>query len=619
MANSNTTRERKRDKLLSFGQQTIKVATSTAAAAANTAVASINSSVGKGGKEQSAGQQQQRGDDMAEFAGNKDGSVAGKVNVNGWNLYGRDSEANDLRPLPGGFERQSDAVFLVGPIVGAVTETTGRVLIEVASEQTVTMEAFMDDESVCTVTKEVRPRTPTAFQLEDLAPTKKIRVVVIVDGEVREARFTTLRDDKVHWKIAVVSCNCHTHTETVGLWSKLSKAVSKVDCVLHLGDQIYGDSDFGTKASGEQFESAWHSSLTLLEPLERQEWAAHEEEVREFYRKTYRTTWNMPDVATVLASTANYMICDDHEFTDDLGDEPEHSNPSSLAFYVATLAYQVYNEYQHQLHEDVDVKDPNIEPFYSCKLSNGVGFFMTDNRVERSLHRAQGTVAAWEDRNFMGPSQWERITEAFESDFADCRLVLFGTPTPLVFISQKLTSVAQKKINDARGTWGHKNFKTEQEAMTKLLSDWQSAKSNRAVVTLGGDVHMGGFTDSWHNECDVPLHQMTASAIGNIPEGGMNAIRETAIRSAMHADERLFGFKAKHHEWIYGPNYGMIDATIPRDPNQRPHVTLTLVPEKADPAKVRNLQFGDDGIDIKNKNHSRASKQAYLSAVLMVE
>lgn len=55
MANSNTTRERKRDKLLSFGQQTIKVATSTAAAAANTAAASINSSVGKGGREQSAG------------------------------------------------------------------------------------------------------------------------------------------------------------------------------------------------------------------------------------------------------------------------------------------------------------------------------------------------------------------------------------------------------------------------------------------------------------------------------------------------------------------------------------------------------------------------------------
>lgn len=31
----------------------------------------------------------------------------------------------------------------------------------------------------------------------------------------------------------------------------------------------------------------------------------------------------MPDVAKVLASTANYMICDDHEFTDDLGEAGE--------------------------------------------------------------------------------------------------------------------------------------------------------------------------------------------------------------------------------------------------------------------------------------------------------
>lgn len=28
----------------------------------------------------------------------------------------------------------------------------------------------------------------------------------------------------------------------------------------------------------------------------------------------------MPHVAKVLASAANYMICDDHEFTDDLGE-----------------------------------------------------------------------------------------------------------------------------------------------------------------------------------------------------------------------------------------------------------------------------------------------------------
>lgn len=33
------------------------------------------------------------------------------------------------------------------------------------------------------------------------------------------------------------------------------------------------------------------------------------------------------------------------------------------------------------------VMDPNIKPYYACKLSPRVGFFMTDNRVERSLHK----------------------------------------------------------------------------------------------------------------------------------------------------------------------------------------------------------------------------------------
>ena len=43
------------------------------------------------------------------------------------------------------------------------------------------------------------------------------------------------------------------------------------------------------RQSGEPFESAWHASLTLLEPLERELWDEHQEEVREFYRNAYRT------------------------------------------------------------------------------------------------------------------------------------------------------------------------------------------------------------------------------------------------------------------------------------------------------------------------------------------
>lgn len=51
--------------------------------------------------------------------------------------------------------------------------------------------------------------------------------------------------------------------------------------------------------------------------------------------------------------------------------------------------------------------------------------------------RDQGTEATWRDQSFLGPSQWDRLTQAFEVDFAECDLVLFGAPTPLVFLSQK--------------------------------------------------------------------------------------------------------------------------------------------------------------------------------------
>lgn len=50
--------------------------------------------------------------------------------------------------------------------------------------------------------QEVGAKTPTAFQLENFTPKRRIRVVVSVEGEVREAGFTTPRAEQIHWKIA---------------------------------------------------------------------------------------------------------------------------------------------------------------------------------------------------------------------------------------------------------------------------------------------------------------------------------------------------------------------------------------------------------------------------------
>lgn len=54
------------------------------------------------------------------------------VSLDGWNLYGRDTAANGRKPLEAGVE--SDAVILVGPIVGAVTDTTGRQVTDISPQ-----------------------------------------------------------------------------------------------------------------------------------------------------------------------------------------------------------------------------------------------------------------------------------------------------------------------------------------------------------------------------------------------------------------------------------------------------------------------------------------------------
>ncbi|CAM9546634.1 unnamed protein product [Ascophyllum nodosum] len=526
------------------------------------------------------------------------------VDTSSWSFYKHGS--NRLPP------------FLVGPIVGAVTDTTARVLVEVNAPMVVTMHAFEKGSTSYTVSalKDVRGKTPTAFTLTDLTPGKRYRVIVSLGepGEDREAHFTTT-SDKLKWKIVAVSCNCHTHIEGIKLWDRIFRVIGEVDCVLHLGDQIYADEDYHHKNDESiRFDSAWQGCLKLLEGLEKEDWSSRRAQLLEHYREVYRKTWNIPAVAAVLASAANYMISDDHEIVDDLGDEPEHLDPSSAEFYVTRVGYQAYCEYQMQLLRDVDVTDESLRPYYGVRLSPKVGLFMTENRVERSLHRTEGSEEEWKDRDQMGPRQWDRMTEAFNTDFKDCETVLLGTPTPLVLISQGLTVVTEKLIHDARGIWGNKKFETEQKAFLTFLSDWQSAKPNRAVVTLGGDLHIGGFTDSWKDGSDVQLHQMTSSAVGNIPEKDVDGIKASVLRGIMHADETFFSFKVKHHDWIFGPNYGMVDMYLNR--SKRPSISLTLVPQIGTPT-IRNLQLGDSKVDVLGSNESPASQSAHATAKLM--
>lgn len=51
------------------------------------------------------------------------------------------------------------------------------------------------------------------------------------------------------------------------------------------------------------------------------------------------------------------------------------------------------------------------------------------------------------------------------------------------------------------------------------------------------------YTRTQHEGHTAPLHQMTASAIGNMPEGNIDSFKATLARHVQHADEHLFKFK----------------------------------------------------------------------------
>lgn len=44
---------------------------------------------------------------------------------------------------------------------------------------------------------------------------------------------------------------------------------------------------------------------------------------------------------------------------------------------------------------------------------------------------------------------------------------------------------------------------------------------------------------------------MTASAVGNVPEGNIDTAKELVVRHAMHADEMLFEFKVTIRKGVF--------------------------------------------------------------------
>lgn len=331
----------------------------------------------------------------------------------------------------------------------------------------------------------------------------------------------------------------------------------QIDLILHLGDQIYGDSAFGKAMSILNGKSKGNKR--------------QETQILELYRSLYRMTWNYPPTQGVLASTSNLMIWDDHEIRDGWGSQKCDYDKSSPEFYVGTLARKVFREYQRQLWDDIDVDEvPGSGYEHHFHTWGSIGVMFVDQRGGRSFERDA-------EKPYLGTKQWNDISNALSTGglFSDVRALLVVTSVPLVYLSSGITTKGSMidMVEDLKDHWAYLPHRKEQIEMIRLLRRWKEASDDRNVLVIGGDVHVGGHTSIEHYDKEI-FKQFITSPVTNKPP---NWYQFYGIRLLMEAKETLgSSYSFEHYDFIRRRNFGFILVRVPPD-SGKPKLEGTLV------------------------------------------
>jgi hypothetical protein len=377
-------------------------------------------------------------------------------------------------------------------------------------------------------------------------------------------------------KIAFVSCNKMNTTIANGkipgsedLWETLWGQVQAgdVDLVLHMGDQVYADDD-GPGGITDVFHSTFDTAKRLVIEEMRSPTCSEAElaqRVRHLYRKTYRATLTHPPTRRVLAHVPNLAVDDDHETADNLGDSSsDRDAPEASPIKIVTRqAMRIYCEYFMQLHMEMDFSsfevDEGVGAFHAHCLGD-IGILFTETRFAKVLGRQPEDVTV----PYLGRRQWDLIDHALSEDglFARCQFVICVTPTPLIFLAKDVNWAMSQIAADLKGHWCCEAYEPEQCRLLESLDRWRSLdRTHRDVILLGGDVHMGGFTEiSMPAHPEDKIHQITSSPISN--EEFNQVILNTTKTGQGAVSKLLDGATFVHKDWTGERNYGLLNIAL---------------------------------------------------------
>ncbi|KAL4430485.1 hypothetical protein ABPG74_005410 [Tetrahymena malaccensis] len=444
--------------------------------------------------------------------------------------------------------------ILIGPIIGKVTDTTARILLEYdqAGEVTINLTS-LNGEVKQEMKKHFEARKSSVFHFNNLEPNTKYVVKISPYTKDYTCSFKTLDFSSKNLKICWISCNDGRKNESykdLNLWINLQKEVQegKYDLICHIGDQIYLDSDEWLGNTNNTYHKL---NEEIFKKVPQSQWVNYYEQIKEAIKDEYRFVWNYPATAKVLASVSNIMIYDDHDIRDNWGFLPQDYDPNSSDYYYGSICQQVYYEYQRQLRDEtLDLSNTqNIkEEYFTIKLDK-IGLFFADLRGDRAWHRTQ----QFDSTKVMQENQWQKLDNALNQEFKDVENFIFVSQSTVVFLNHTINHLIAKKIKDSQEQWVE-NL-DEQYKLLKKLYDWkfQNTNLNREVTIICGDIHFGGHTDIYFQNKPA-FKQFTSSSITNGVKDKFK--RVLSYVGATVSEDLKGGFHFCNHGWTGNNNYG---------------------------------------------------------------
>ena len=449
------------------------------------------------------------------------------------------------------------AKMTLGPVIGKVTDTTARVLVEADGGAQVTCTLTGPDVPAIEQKKKLPKNRPTVFSFTGLQPSTPYSVTLDGLTAPRVGRVITLATDPDRLNLAVVSCNNTPRRGETELWQDLFQryvATGDVQLVLHVGDQVYGD-------------RAFEGALRVLDGKPKAT-ASQKRKILELYRQLYRWAWNHPPTRAVLATVPNLMIWDDHEIRDDWGSRSSDKSVGTPEYLIGTLARRVYREYQRQLWDDFDTDaDPPTEELEHHEHVWGpIGVLFVDQRGGRSF-------AYDPARPYLGTTQWDSITKSLTTGpLSRVRALIVVTSVPLVYLGTTTSSLGSVVVNDLCDHWAFGPHQKEQIEMLRTLRQWKESAMDRDLMVVAGDVHIGGETEIRHNGHPV-FRQLISSGITN---SAPPLLAYAAIRLLLEQEESIgSSYTFEHANFTNKRNFGIVLVRIPAGA-QRPLIKGSL-------------------------------------------